>query len=111
MTLNPLLREGHKGPVSGSSLLPLGASNNETTLLRDQLAMMEQHHENQQDLHQRQQEYWNQQQDMARTQMAVLSAQHSELIETMKKVPLGGEPSSSPHLGTPCPETVVPRRN
>ena len=98
MTLNPLLGDGREGPVSGSSIPPSGASNNEAALLRDQLAMIEQHYENQQDLHQRQQEYWNRQQDTTRTQMAALSAQHSELIETMKKVPWGGETQLwSPH--------------
>ena len=70
--------------------------------------MMEQHYKNQQDIHQCQQEYWEHQQDTTLTQMALLSIQHSELIKTMKKVPLGrGNPVAVPASAIPVPKMLM----
>ena len=63
--------------------------------MQQKLKLMEQHYENQQDLHQHQQEFWEKQRDTSTEQMNNLSAQHTELIETIKKVPLG---ASNPPL-------------
>ena len=67
----------------------------EMEMMQEKMTLLEKHYANQQDLHLHQQQFWEKQRDTSNEQMNNLTTQHTELIEMMKKVPLGGGNSAA----------------